>query len=237
MSQPLEDPFDDLLTLEDTLYTSAYQLGAQDGARAGRIEGRVFGLEKGFEKFSTLGALHGRAVVWGARIASSKPKPKDEGKVDTVSVTKEDDEQENKQLNNDEANQKHDILPQLPPNPRLQKNIHTLHALTDPLTFSTLNTEDAVADYDDRTKRAAAKAKIIERSINEATFPSTSASPPPSSSTVLGVGEDGGSASPRRTAKRVEGGRSVRLNGEAAAKKKGGGEENMEDFTGSRFLR
>ena len=32
------DPFDDILTLEDTLYTAAYDLGASDGAHAGRIE-------------------------------------------------------------------------------------------------------------------------------------------------------------------------------------------------------
>jgi hypothetical protein len=62
------DPFDDLLTLEDTLYTAAYDLGVSDGAHAGRIEGRIFGLEKGFEKFAELGQLHGRSVIWGSRL-------------------------------------------------------------------------------------------------------------------------------------------------------------------------
>jgi hypothetical protein len=82
------------------------------------------------------------------------------------------------------------------PTPRLQSHVSTLHALTDPATFSTLNTEDAVADYDDRFKRAGAKAKIIERIAT-------------SSTTVDG-------AHKKTTTK---------------------GDDNMEDFSGSRFLR
>jgi hypothetical protein len=71
--EDLSDPFDTLLTLEDTLYTTAYSLGVSDGAHAGRIEGRIFGLEKGFDKFAELGQLHGRSVVWGARLPSLTP--------------------------------------------------------------------------------------------------------------------------------------------------------------------
>lgn len=135
-----------LLTLEDTLYTTAYAHGASDGSRAGRIEGRIFGLEKGFEKFAALGELHGRSVVWGARALTSKKVEAGEGK--------EKEEGEEK-------------IPTLPSNQRLVNNITLLHALTDPMTFSTENTEEAVADFDDRVKRAGAKAKVIERIVGE----------------------------------------------------------------------
>ncbi|KAF2035666.1 hypothetical protein EK21DRAFT_54187 [Setomelanomma holmii] len=184
-----EDPFDSLLTLEDTLYTTAYTSGVTDGARAGRIEGRIFGLERGFEKFAALGELHGRSVVWGARALHSK----------TEATEKERVKKE---------------LPAPPENPRLLNNITLLHPLTDPDTFSTENTEEAVADFDDRFKRAGAKAKVIER--------------------IVGEGETSSSAksldgSPARGKTR-----NVKLEG---AKKKGKGDDNMEDFAGSRLLR
>ncbi|KAF2256572.1 hypothetical protein BU26DRAFT_472901 [Trematosphaeria pertusa] len=216
MAQPsathpnIEDPFDHLLTLEDTLYTSAYQLGAADGARAGRIEGRLFGLEKGFEKYAALGNLHGRAVVWGSRLPSSTKAPAQQ-----APKAKDDDGEKEPSESDAEEQTQRENLPPLPANERLKKHIHTLHALTDPPTFSTLNTEDAVADFDDRFKRGGAKTKIIERIINE----------PPSShrTSASPSGED---RSPRK-------GRGVRVNGEV---KKKGGEDSMEDFVGSRFL-
>ena len=58
-------------------------------------------------------------------------------------------------------------LPRLPPNPRLEKHIFSLRALVDPTTLSLENSDDAVADLDDRLKKASAKAKIIERMIGE----------------------------------------------------------------------
>ncbi|CAI6338724.1 unnamed protein product [Periconia digitata] len=134
MPTATNDPFDSLLTLEDTLYTSAYEQGTRDGARAGRIEGRIFGLEKGFEKFAALGALHGRAIVWSSPL-TSPPSTTDALSSSTPRIT------------------------------RLKNNTHTLLHLSDPSTFSTLNTDDAVADYDDRFKRATAKCKIIERAV------------------------------------------------------------------------
>lgn len=175
------DPFDTLLTLEDSLYTTAYALGTADGSRAGRIEGRIFGLEKGFEKFSSLGQLHGRASIWGARL----PPPRD----DKVPEER--------------------VLPEFKENERLKKHIEMLHALTDPATFSTRNEEEAVADFDDRVKRAGAKAKVIERI----------------------VGEAGTSSSPDRGSPE-EAARNVRLSG----KKEKKGDDSMEDFVGSRFL-
>lgn len=167
-----EDPFDTLLTLEDTLYTEAYSAGVSDGARAGRIEGRIFGLEKGFEKFVAMGTLHGRACVWGSRIPSFQETPISQDNIATSSTTKElskqiDGKEDEQIVENRETSRTRLILPTLPETQRLTKNISHLHSLTDPLTFSTLNTEEGVADFDDRLKRAGAKAKIIERTLGE----------------------------------------------------------------------
>lgn len=196
--QPQEanvDPLDDLLTLEDALYTSAYQLGVSDGARAGRIEGRIFGLEKGFEKFAGLGMLHARACVWGARLPSSQVRPQ------STAGT-------GKGVERDLEKKKEDGLQPLPGNPRLEKHVQMLHGLTDPLTFATENTDEAVADFDDRFKRAGAKAKVIERII----------------------GETDSSSSPSHGEEAKGQGRRVNVAGQ------GKKEDSIEDFSGSRFL-
>lgn len=60
--------------------------------------------------------------------------------------------------------------PLLPPiTPRIHTNITLLHDLTDPATFDPSNNEAAVADYDDRFRRAGAKCKVIERLLGEST--------------------------------------------------------------------
>lgn len=46
---------------------------------------------------------------------------------------------------------------------RLLKHISVFQALVDPATLLNANTDDAVADFDDRLKRAQAKERIIER--------------------------------------------------------------------------
>ncbi|CAN9278084.1 unnamed protein product [Alternaria alternata] len=197
------DPFDDILTLEDTLYTAAYDLGASDGAHAGRIEGRIFGLEKGFEKFAELGHLHGRSVIWASRLPSLVP--------NNAKGADEKTEPENK------------TLPLLSKNERLKNNTTLLHSLTDPETFDTANTEEAVADFDDRFKRAGAKAKVIERIVGETDDTLSSKSP------------DGSPAPAGRKSKTGP----VRVTGQS--KTAGGnakkGDDSMEDFAGSKLLR
>ena len=191
---PSPDPFDALLTLEDTLYTTAYNLGVSDGAHAGRIEGRIFGLEKGFEKFASLGELHGRSVVWGSRLpglTSNTVSKEEEGKT----------------------------LPQLKSNERLRNNTTLLHSLTDPLTFDTANTEEGVADFDDRFKRAGAKAKVIERIVGEADSHASAKSPD-------------GSRSPARGKTGP-----VRVSGQSKAGGAKKGDDSIEDFAGSKLLR
>lgn len=178
------DPFDDVQNIEETLYISAYSQGQADGAHAGRIEGRIFGLEKGFEKFASMGILHGRACVWAARTSGENG--------ETTSSS--------------ENAQEKPILPTLPSNARLDKNISLLHGLTDTLTFSTENNEESVADFDDRLKRASAKAKIIERTIGE---------------------QD---ASAPREGSPTKGGSRMKVSGE------GKKDDDMESFAGSRLL-
>jgi len=205
-SQDSSDPLTSLLTLEDTLYKTAYTSGQTAGSHAGRIEGRIFGLENAFEKFSSLGKLHGRSVVWAARAL-----PNSSTTLGTEVGRKEDEHEHTQTM----------LLRRLTHNSRLVNNITLLHSLTDTQTFSTENTEDAVADFDDRFKRAGAKAKVIER--------------------IVGVGEAeeksprGGSSPAARAGKTNK----VVL-GEKKKKSESGkkrDDDNMEDFAGSRLLR
>lgn len=179
-----EDPFDSLLNLEENFYDDGYQLGVADGSRAGRIEGRAFGLEKGFEKFLPMGILHGRSTVWAGRLANHQgqrqgangaiaeqppPRHTDEpqhGAQHTEDRSIVEEASENEQISAAEPTTQ-SKLPTLPHNSRLEKHVQTLYALVEPASLPTENTEDAVSGFDDRFKRATAKAKIIERLIGE----------------------------------------------------------------------
>jgi hypothetical protein len=204
----VSDPFDTLLTLEDTLYTAAYDLGVSDGAHAGRIEGRIFGLEKGFEKFAALGELHGRSVVWGSRLPGLTPEPN----TSNVRVANA----ESQEVDKKESQQR---IPLFSKNERLKNNTTLLHSLTDPETFDTANTEEAVADFDDRFKRAGAKAKVIERIVGEADIAAAS------------------SKSPEGSPARGKTGGPVRVTGQAKKGSGKKGDDSMEDFAGSKLLR
>jgi len=48
----------------------------------------------------------------------------------------------------------------------VEKNIKMVHALVEPETLSTANTDEAVQDFDDRLKRAQAKAKVVTKMIH-----------------------------------------------------------------------
>ena len=150
------DPFDDILGLEDKFYDEGYQLGSTEGAKAGKIEGRVFGLEKGFEKYVEAGRLHGRSVVWAGRLPQSHA-PDKPVSTDEVQVG------ESRASPSIPQNTSLSILE----NPRLEKHIRVLYSLSEPVSLSTDNSEEAVSDFDDRLKRAQAKVKIIERLVGE----------------------------------------------------------------------
>ena len=144
------DPLDSLLRLEDNFYQEGFCVGVQDGKRAGLIDGRLYGLEHGFEKYVAMGTLHGRAAVWAGRISSSDDNPEQFEGFRDGKPTKEDDE----------------IIKRLD-NPRLRAHVRTLYALTEPDSLATVNSEDAVTDFDDRLKRAEGKFKIIKKLTGE----------------------------------------------------------------------
>ncbi|KAH7030435.1 hypothetical protein B0J12DRAFT_583264 [Macrophomina phaseolina] len=206
------DPFDALLSLEDQYYAEGHALGVADGTRAGLIEGRVFGLEKGFEKFLAMGQLHARSAVWAARLPASSLPP--------VPPHQQQEQQPASPL------QPSNALPQLSTNPRLAKHISTLHALTEPASLSTQNDEDAVSEFDDRWKRAQAKAKMVEKMVGEGLDVGELAGEEKdhaaaSDSSAGKRASDGAAKGPKRM-----GGGGVKM-----VRKEGRGEErNMEDF-------
>lgn len=211
MEADAPDPFDALLSLEDTYYAEGHALGLSDGARAGRIEGRVFGLEKGFEKFVAMGALHARSAVWAARLPSSPSA--------TAAAAEEQGEEEEMQTT---------LLPPLSANPRLAKHVATLHALSEPASLSTMNEEEAVSEFDDRWKRAQAKAKIVEKLVGEGQEVGEleGLGPGGGGGGTAGRAENGGRASGAAKGPKRIGGGGVKM-----VRKEGRGEEkNMEDF-------
>ncbi|KAL9609910.1 MAG: hypothetical protein Q9167_005355 [Letrouitia subvulpina] len=151
------DLFDDVLDLENEFYDEGYNLGQKDGYRAGLVEGRLFGLEKGFEKYAAMGRLHGKSVVWTERLLPPQHK-KQPAKTDS-----------NETFNDERAwtAETSSLLLKIPENPRLEKHIRTLFALTEPASLATDNSEDSVTDFDDRLKRADGKVKIIEKLIEK----------------------------------------------------------------------
>lgn len=161
MSVPEDDTtdlFDSLLGLEEKFYREGYDVATTEGNRAGMLEGRGFGIERGDEKFVLMGKLHGKAILWGARLRGEQEtleKPTlHHDKDGSLIADKEDATSE---------------IPRLPANSRLGAHIRTLYALSEPATFSTKNSEDAVSEFEDRLKRAEGKVKVIEKLTGEAT--------------------------------------------------------------------
>lgn len=169
-----DDLFDGLLELEDTFYHEGYDVGVADGKRAGLVEGRIFGLEKGFEKYASMGRLHGKAMIWAGRLppahANDQHAHHDAHHAKDAIATEGRGLREwrQKPSRSSAANAPYAlVLPALVDNLRLEKHIRTLYALVEPSSLSTGNTEDAVSDFDDRLKRAEGKLKIIEKITGE----------------------------------------------------------------------
>lgn len=163
-----QDPFDHLLSLEDEFYKEGYDLGVSDGERAGLVEGRAFGLEKAFEKYVTMGQLHGRAMILAGRLPGQearrgpnieKTKQKGSG-TSVIDLTSQEKDETGLSVVIRKA-------PELPDNTRLETHIRTLYALTEPGSLSTTNSEDSVSEFDDRLKRAEGKIKVIEKLTGE----------------------------------------------------------------------
>lgn len=151
----MDDLFDGALSLEETLYTQGYEKGIADGELAGKLEGRSVGMGKGFDKFVESGRLYGRSVVWANRTPTIS---REHGSSSSSSVESRGAEEADGEGNREG-------LPPLPDNARLAKNIETVHALMEPGTLSTENSDEAVQDFDDRLKRAQGKARIVEKTV------------------------------------------------------------------------
>lgn len=123
-------------------YTSGYQSGLADGITSGRLEGRLFGLEKGFEKYHTLGKIHGRTIIWSARQNS------------TAASTS---------TNIEATGHVNDRLPIV--NPRHVRHIGALKDLMENPPIR--NEEDDVEEVDDRIRRGRAKVKILAIALGE----------------------------------------------------------------------
>lgn len=144
MQKQASDPFDDLLGLEEQYFADGHALGVQDGSKAGRIEGRIFGLEKGFEKYLVMGELAGQCSIWRARL-----------------------HQNTRNTQNADNSEIARVKP-IASSDRLTKHIETLSALVDAETLSHQNTEDDVAEFDERLKLAQGKARVIANIVNPA---------------------------------------------------------------------
>jgi hypothetical protein len=204
-NQPGEqDPFDQLLGLEDKFYDEGYQLGVADGSQAGHVQGRLLGLEKGFEKYMAMGQLHGRATIWGGRFQmlqtkSSRAISSEQERIAESNLPPKASAEDDRELGMDtlkenitgESSKTHTLL-DLPDNSRLGKHIRVLYALTEPASLSTKNAEDSVSDFDDRLKRARAKVKVIGKLIGDSDISdeeSTLGAGVASSRKVMGDGE------------------------------------------------
>jgi hypothetical protein len=149
------DDLDDLLELENGFYQEGYDAGVADSEYAGLVEGKIFGIEKGYDKVLDLGRLHGRALVWQHR--------QKEKSADSV-LSK---------LSHGEVTVPKDLIDvwkamePLPKNARLEKNIQTLLALTEPSQLPTDNSDESVECVEDALAKSKAKSKIISATTGE----------------------------------------------------------------------
>ncbi|KAM5469865.1 hypothetical protein MauCBS54593_004419 [Microsporum audouinii] len=169
----------DILGLEDEFYAEGHTLGTLDGTRAGFNEGSVFAIENGFEKFRTIGRLYGKGIIWAKRLPNQQEMLRSTPQL----AHKSNDEVQHAKPNTT-LSVAPDIkpipvqdLPSLPCNPRLEKHIAVYLSLVNPLTLSMENKEEAVADFDDRLKKAVAKARVIEKMAGEPSEHTSQSSP------------------------------------------------------------
>jgi hypothetical protein len=157
-----DGPLDDLLNLEENYYQEGYRLGETDGIHAGLVEGKLFGVEKGFEKAMSLGRLSGKAEVWRRRCTATTATSSHPAPMSNLP----------QQMQTGPAVDAWTALsvgglPPLAANARLEKHIDTLLSTTDSTSLSSANSDEAVAEFDERLAKAIAKSKVISNVIGE----------------------------------------------------------------------
>ena len=151
------NPLENVLTLEDQYYREGYDLGLADGSHTGKLEGRATGLETGFEKFKQMGMLAGKTSVWAGRLARMDSATRTTSPA--IPTTIDDDPKVliTHKKHGSKRSGSH----------RVRNHIETLHALSDAQTLSTVNDEDACTAFEDRLKRAMAKARVVENIMGD----------------------------------------------------------------------
>ncbi|KAI9801368.1 MAG: hypothetical protein M1825_003347 [Sarcosagium campestre] len=161
------DPMEEVFGLEDQYVQEGFELGLKDGAKAGFSEGVEMGHEQGFERHIEFGRLYARARIWAARLPDIAPRLyRDEVSSTAVELTMH----ENTKGTSDDSKHTREITPtvgRLSENPRLRKHLDILLRLVDPTTLVLENTESAGTGFEDRSRRARSKLKVIEKIINE----------------------------------------------------------------------
>ncbi|PHH74318.1 hypothetical protein CDD82_4986 [Ophiocordyceps australis] len=171
----MSDALENVLDLENDFYQQGYREGLADGSRAGRIEGRSVGMQNGFDKFLECGRLAAKAIVWANRLPLPPLEPDQGGnafptdsKKSTCQVPTS-DPAHRAPIPAQHASERlatRTLPPLVRTSLRLDKNIRAIYALVEPATLSTLNTDEAVNEFDDRIKRARGKLKVVERLIS-----------------------------------------------------------------------
>jgi hypothetical protein len=80
----MDDIFDAIHDYEESRWVDGFNAGEADAARRSYLDGLVFGVDKGLEKGHAMGVLHGRALVWSARVP---PIPDETGTTTTPTTT------------------------------------------------------------------------------------------------------------------------------------------------------
>ena len=154
------DLLDAVLSLEDRYYRQGFAQGHAEGSYAGKLEGRATGLETGFDKFTKFGMLAGKGAVWAGRVSARSQTGEGSPSLEDLSL---EDVAASKSKSKSKIGISHENESML----RLLRKIETLRALTDAETLSTVNDENACTDFEDRLKRATAKARLIENVIGD----------------------------------------------------------------------
>ncbi|KAK7208430.1 hypothetical protein BZA70DRAFT_287734 [Myxozyma melibiosi] len=145
-----DDLFDSLLNLESDFYQEGYNEGFADGVRSGTSEGMQFGLQTGFHRFLSVGIISGRCEIWKhakppltARSApTSSPAASSSETIEVMSIG--------------------------PPETGGARATKQLQVLTDLVTdIPIVNTEEAVEEFENRLKRAKARAKVVQRMLKD----------------------------------------------------------------------
>ena len=122
-----------------------------------------------------MGRMHGRARVWGGRLPSPEEKRKEECRTEErvrsggegVAVRDGLVQEGSSGGNAVDVGERAGHAPQLSRSARLEGHVRTLFALTEPGSLDTRNEEGAIADFEDRLRRAEGKVKVIEKITGE----------------------------------------------------------------------